>query len=82
MVTYEAKRGGKMIAELEISTYQSIIGEVRKRLPRHVYISPEYVSKEGSKVVRVWCRYPEVAKGAIERALKLKGIRYDFVDRD
>ena len=82
MVTYESKRGGVMVAELDDGVYKSIVGEIRKNLPPKVYISPEYVSKEGRKIVRVWCRYPNAAKGVIERALKTRGVEYDFVKHD
>jgi hypothetical protein len=70
MVTLEARGGGRMIAELDESTYRAIAGKIRRHLPPHVYVSPERTaSEEGKKVVRLWSRYPETAKKAVQKAL-------------
>ena len=69
MVTRETKGGGRLVAELDDSTYRAIAGKVRSHLPPHVYVSPERTSEEGKKVVRLWSRYPVAAKKAVQRAL-------------
>lgn len=69
MVTREMKARGKVVAELEYGVYKRIIGAIRSNLPTHVYVSPERVTKEGRKVVRLWCMHPKAGKEAVERAL-------------
>ena len=69
MVTREVKARGKVVAELDYSLYKKTIGTIRSNLPRHVYVSVERVTKEGRKVVRLWCMYPKAGKEAVERAL-------------
>ncbi len=73
MVTREAKSRGKVVAELDDSTYRAIAGKVRSHLSPRVYISPERTSVEGKKVVRLWSRYPEAAKKAVQKALAERG---------
>ena len=72
MVTEEA-RGGRMVGELDYSTYKAIAGKIRSSLPPHVYVSPERGTKEGKKMVRLWSRYPGAAKRAIKNALGALG---------
>ncbi len=69
MVTQEAKSGGRLVAELDDSTYRAIAGKIRGHLPSHVYVSPERTSAEGKGVVKLWSRYPVAAKKAVQRAL-------------
>jgi len=69
MVTRETKGGGRLVAELDDSTYRAIAGKIRSHLPSHVYVSPERTSVEGKRVVRLWSRYPGAAKKAVQRAL-------------
>lgn len=69
MVTREMKARGKVVAELEYDVYKRIIGAIRSNLPTHVFISPERVTNEGRKVVKLWCMYPKAGKEAVERAL-------------
>ncbi len=70
MATRETKGGGRLVAELDDSTYRAIAGKVRSHLPPHVYVSPERTTSEGGKkVVRLWSRYPGAAKKAVQRAL-------------
>ena len=68
MVTTEARRG-RMIAELDYLTYKAVAGKIRSSLPPHVYVSPERITEERGKVVRLWSRYPEAAKRAVQKAL-------------
>jgi len=75
MVTRAAKQG-KMVAELSVGTYNSIVGEVRKYLHSKAYISAERVTVDGKRVVRIWCKYPKAAKNAIKSALYKKGIKW------
>ncbi len=69
MVTRETKGGGRLVAELDDSTYRAIAGKIRSHLPPHVYVSPERTSAEGKRVVRLWSRYPGAAKKAVQKAL-------------
>ncbi|MDI6905077.1 MAG: hypothetical protein QMD13_06270 [Candidatus Bathyarchaeia archaeon] len=69
MVTREMKARGKVVVELDYSVYKKMIGAIRSNLPSHVYISPERITKEGRKVVKLWCMYPKTGKVAVERAL-------------
>jgi len=69
MVTREMKTRGKVVAELEYDVYKRIIGAIRSNLPTHVFVSPERVTKEGRKVIKLWCMYPKAGKEAVESAL-------------
>ncbi|MDI6884986.1 MAG: hypothetical protein QMD22_01275, partial [archaeon] len=70
MVTREAKSGGRLVVELDDSTYRAIAGKILSLLPPHVYVSPERTTSEaGKKVVRLWSRYPGAAKKAVQKAL-------------
>lgn len=69
MVTRKMKTYGKVVAELDYDVYKAKIGSIRIHLPKHVYVSPERVTAEGRKKVRLWCLYPELGKAAVERAL-------------
>ncbi len=69
MVTRETKGEGRLVTELDDSTYRAIAGKIRSHLPPHVYVSPERISEEGKKVVRLWSRYPGAAKRAVQKAL-------------
>ena len=69
MVTRKMKTYGKVVVELDYNVYKAILGSIRRYLPRHVYVSPERVTVEGRKKVRLWCLYPELGKEAVERAL-------------
>jgi len=60
MVTREMKARGKIVGELEYDVYKRIAGVLRSNLPPHVFVSPERVTKEGRKIVRLWCMYPKV----------------------
>lgn len=73
MATREAKGGGRLVTELDDSTYRAIAGKIRSLLPPHVYVSPERTSVEGKKVVRLWSRYQEAAKKAVQKALAEAG---------
>jgi len=71
MVTREMKERGKVVVELDYDVYKKMIGAIRSNLPPHLYISPERVTKEGRKVVKLWCMYPKTGKVAVERALSV-----------
>lgn len=73
MVTRKMKTYGKVVAELDYDVYKAILGSIRIFLPKHVYVSPERVTVEGRKKVRLWCLYPEVGKEAVEQALREQG---------